>query len=253
MKLEYPSKIFENPENEFKKFINKDTTSLIHKYYSDKNLSSKHSKNSKGYETIGVYKGKVVNGPTFVMYNKGNFYFGNVVDGVKQGEGDHLYPNGFLFQGKYSNDQKISGKVIDGRDGKEIYVGNWEKDNYGGKGWLRNPFKEYIYEGNFVNGLFDGYGRLTYNDGSYYEGSFSSGQQNGFGKLVLLQSEYEGNFKNSKPHGKGFIKFTNGDKYTGDFENGKISGSGKLTDGNFSIDGTWVGGSMQSGSYMALN
>lgn len=54
-------------------------------------------------------------------------------------------------------------------------------------------------------------------------------------------------------HGKGSIRFENGDKYIGDFENGKISGNGKIIDKEFTIDGTWVGGVMQSGSYLPLN
>lgn len=80
-----------------------------------------------------------------------------------------------MFKGRYGNDVKVEGKVIDTRDNKDVYVGGWANDNYGGKGWLRNPFKEFIYEGNFSNGLFDGFGKLTFNDGTYYEGNFKNG------------------------------------------------------------------------------
>ena len=177
-KLEYPSNIFANFEDEFEKFKAKNPQSLIMKYYEGKYTNIKHSRNSKDYETIGPFKGKNVNGPTFVMYGQNNFYFGIVVEGVKQGDGYHLFPNGFLFKGRYSKDMKSEGKVIDTRDGKDIYVGSWGNDNYRGEGWLRNPFNDYLYEGRFIDGLFEGHGKLTFDDQTYYEGNFSRGEKN---------------------------------------------------------------------------
>ena len=40
-----------------------------------------------------------------------------------------------------------------------------------------------VYEGQFLNGKRQGYGRLIWYDGSYYEGMFEDDGQNGQGKF----------------------------------------------------------------------
>ena len=42
-----------------------------------------------------------------------------------------------------------------------------------------------IYEGMFVDGLWNGYGRLIYEDGHYYIGEFRDGYYHGSGKLYM--------------------------------------------------------------------
>lgn len=42
-----------------------------------------------------------------------------------------------------------------------------------------------IHEGQFVNGLLNGYGRVCYQTGNYYVGQFKNGKKHGVGKSVL--------------------------------------------------------------------
>lgn len=46
-----------------------------------------------------------------------------------------------------------------------------------------------IYEGQWLNGEFDGYGRLIYWDGSYHQGFFKTGYAEGEGtRKTMLQT-----------------------------------------------------------------
>ena len=70
------------------------------------------------------------------------------------------------------------------------------------------------YEGNIVNGLYEGRGILYDNSGKMiYQGFFKSGKYEGFGRnYENNQLIYEGFFCNGKYEGKGTL-YKNGDKY----------------------------------------
>jgi hypothetical protein len=47
------------------------------------------------------------------------------------------------------------------------------------------------YQGKLVNGVPNGYGKLTWTNGDFYEGSFRNGKRNGQGKRINVDgSEY---------------------------------------------------------------
>lgn len=61
----------------------------------------------------------------------------------------------------------------------------------------------YKYEGDFVNGKWEGYGKYWSSKGSYYEGEFFYGRWDGEGKLTLKDgSTYEGHFDSGYLNGK---------------------------------------------------
>ena len=71
---------------------------------------------------------------------------------------------------------------------------------------------------------------LKYKSGTIYEGEVVNNVPNGKGKMTFTTGTvYEGDFVNGKYEGKGKYTFSNGDFYEGDFVNGKRSGKGKLT------------------------
>lgn len=112
-----------------------------------------------------------------------------------------------------------------------------------------------IYKGQFADGLFNGIGEITWQNGAKYEGEFKSGLQHGNGKMTTPNGDvyrgefyqgyesgsgtlvfangnrYEGAFKNGMFDGKGTFIEVNGGTYTGDFRYGEFSGSGKSTTG----------------------
>ena len=84
-------------------------------------------------------------------------------------------------------------------------------------------------------------------DGSEYAGQFVAGLNEGSGVLTFPDgSKYEGNFSKGKYHGFGVYSRADGMKYEGSFDDGKVAGSGKITFADGSVgrplqEGTWGG------------
>ena len=73
------------------------------------------------------------------------------------------------------------------------------------------------------NGRKNGYGKYTWEDGSFYEGEFQDGRRNGRGKLTLAKGDfYDGEFKDDAMLGYGKYTLANGNVYDGDFQYGKV-------------------------------
>lgn len=83
-----------------------------------------------------------------------------------------------------------------------------------------------MYQGQTLNGKFEGYGRMTHANGDIYQGQWHSGMAHGIGTFCDTQgSLYEGNWEEDQQHGKGteywdYYKI----KYEGDFVSGKKTG-----------------------------
>ena len=199
--------------------------------YSNENKNENNQKiilNDSNYY-IGEIKNGKPNGKGKV-YNKNNvlIYEGDFINGIKEGIGnmnlgDDKYYYGYFKNGKFNGKgilyKKLNETVyVDQPIEKEIFCIENEKrmkkkfNNItiinGGK------FKKYdvmkIYEGEFINGEFNGIGiQLLQN----YKNDFE---------------RYEGQFKNNKKEGKGIIFYKNGKKrYEGDFHDDDITGRGK--------------------------
>ena len=90
-----------------------------------------------------------------------------------------------------------------------------------GKGKIYNKNGNIIYDGDFVNGLFEGDGKFIYENGEYYIGQWLNGKKHGKGKYIWENGNYYiGQFLNGKRHGKGKIYYKNGD-WNGVFINNK--------------------------------
>ena len=101
------------------------------------------------------------------------------------------------------------------------------------------------YEGSFQNGLFHGQGLMVGVDGSSYEGQFAEGAITGIGTMVYSDDEqYTGEFQYSRKHGKGILK-SFGTEYQGDFFADKYHGKGKFTD----EQGNVYAGEFQDGEF----
>ena len=92
------------------------------------------------------------------------------------------------------------------------------------------------YEGEFVDGLFHGHGRLRYIDwgadcgDQEYEGDFVHGQRGPVGTLRKRNGEiYEGTFENGWPSGRGTATWPNGRAYSGEFHSGEPGWEGFWT------------------------
>ena len=108
------------------------------------------------------------------------------------------------------------------------YIGSYINNKKNGKGKLIVPDK-FVYEGNFKDDLFDGYGEYTSKQYNYY-GNYLCGKKDGKGKEIDLikNVEYEGNFKDDKKNGFGEEKTADGSIYIGEFKDNKKHGQGTL-------------------------
>ena len=102
----------------------------------------------------------------------------------------------------------------------------------------------YQYQGSFDEaGCRTGYGVLRKNKKTIYEGDWQNGLFHGWGKLTLSNSkftDYAGSFERGYFSGRGTLQYTNGDKYIGEVRGNCIEGEGTLylTNGE-RIHGVW--------------
>lgn len=83
------------------------------------------------------------------------------------------------------------------------------------------------YEGQFVNGMYHGFGSILFTDSTMYEGTFYEGKMEGSGKIYWNSGcIYVGEMQNDLMHGSGYMLYPMGDYYYGDFYEGQITGYG---------------------------
>lgn len=82
-----------------------------------------------------------------------------------------------------------------------------------------------LYEGNFEQNLFEGKGKLTFNDNRVYTGDFALGKRHGQGTMVFGNgSKYIGAWREDAQHGVGiYVNHADGSKRQGEWVNGKRS------------------------------
>ncbi|WP_199621331.1 HAD-IIIA family hydrolase [Paenibacillus alkalitolerans] len=105
----------------------------------------------KSLQTLSNYESK--------KYDNGEKYEGQLVRGLKHGQGIYTWKDG------------------------TVYIGFWSKDledGYGEKKFANGD----IYRGYWKNGAFDGEGTYIWKDGETYEGQWEDGLQHGFGTKI---------------------------------------------------------------------
>lgn len=99
------------------------------------------------------------------------------------------------------------------------YIGSWQNNKYSGEGKItfRDKTTHDVaqqYTGTFKNNKYHGRG-LLYRETIVYDGEFVNGAFEGKGKLMDANGdEYYGDWKNDKPV-KGTITYANNDRYEG--------------------------------------
>lgn len=61
----------------------------------------------------------------------------------------------------------------------DYYCGDFQEDEFHGKGILYQELRQTEYDGDFFNGVKHGKGLLKFADGSFYEGDFHGGLMEG--------------------------------------------------------------------------
>lgn len=168
--------------------------------------------------------------PKLKVYGVNNWYYwGPIKSGLAEGKGSATSKN-FLYE------------VKDASFSKDVMV----------HGKLTNLSDAWTYTGSFLNGVIQGNGNMSYDNGEIYSGKFVSGQPNGLGKWLYIDSSvYEGIVLNGKPNGLGVFKQKNGVTYNGQFKNGKPNGKGILTQNGKKENVEFTNGERSDAMYLA--
>jgi hypothetical protein len=149
-----------------------------------------------------------------------------------------------------------------------VYRGAMRGASLHGKGeYLSKSFR---YEGDFNEGLKQGEGTYTWENGDRYQGHFASDRPDGRGRYQFANGDayegevqlgvimgrgnyaskngdvFDGSFENGKPHGVGVYRFASGDRYEGEMDAGRLQGRGRYYSKNGDrVEGAFVDGKPQ--------
>lgn len=103
-------------------------------------------------------------------------------------------------------------------DGLPDGYGTFASENSSGDTWT--------YEGDWINGHWEGTGASTWEDGAQYQGEFSNDVQSGQGSYTLTSGDkYVGTFVDGEPLGEGTLYYSDGSHLSGEF-NGLFNAQG---------------------------
>ena len=154
-----------------------------------------------------------------IYLEDGNTYLGTLKNGIFDGNGIlSSDDNKYLYNGEWKDGVKHGkGQLI---TEKIKYSGKFENDQFSGRGILCDD-KGNIYEGDFLNGKFEGYGHYKMSNGDNYIGEFKNGLFDGKGQLTDKNGNvFDGDFVKGKKEGFGVIITNKGEKIEGKYKNG---------------------------------
>ncbi|XP_009796895.1 uncharacterized protein [Nicotiana sylvestris] len=169
-------------------------------------------------------------------------------------EGVEVYSNGDMYEGEFHKG-KCNGSGVYTFFVKGRYEGEWidgRYDGYGMESWARGS----KYRGQYRQGLRHGYGVYKFYTGDTYAGEWCNGQSHGIGVQSCSDGScYIGEFKRGVKHGLGCYHFRNGDRYAGEYFGDKIHGFGVYHFANgHCYEGSWHEGRKQGyGMYTFRN
>ena len=160
--------------------------------------------------------------------SNGDTYVGEVVDGVKSGQGEYVWADGHRYVGGYRADQMHGAGTFTWADGRE-YEGQFVDGRRHGQGVFKLANGD-VYDGAFVANAMTGEGTYTFANGDVYQGDFVAGERTGQGVHEWSNgSRYEGGVREGSPHGVGEYTRPDGWTYRGEYAAGARHGHGDLT------------------------
>ncbi|OMJ65261.1 hypothetical protein SteCoe_38668 [Stentor coeruleus] len=148
-----------------------------------------------------------------VEYIDGSTYTGQYKKSLRSGIGEFITKEGETYDGKWENDQK-SGKGCYKYNNGDIYFGEWSGDNINGKGRFKSESLGEFYDGDWIAGKKDGFGKANFKNEMIYEGYWITNEMDGKGKMTWPQGHvYEGQFKKNFLSGKGRFTMKSGKVY----------------------------------------
>jgi len=142
-----------------------------------------------GYFSEGKFNGYVeMNYTTQKYLTEKNYYpkiyQGNWKDNCKHGFGVLSFTDGSKYEGNfYLDNPHGKGKLI--FENNHYFIGNFHNGQATGYGTMYDNNSKIIYQGNWVEDLYDGFGKLYINNFLKYKGQFVQGYYNGIGTIYF--------------------------------------------------------------------
>jgi len=158
-------------------------------------------------------------------------YEGQLSDGLPNGYGRRLFPDGRQYEGEFRRDLYHGTGAYRLPNG-DVHSGQFRDGFLHGEGEMRFA-SGHVYTGGFWEGFQDGYGRYcSPSHGTIYEGEFLLDQQHGQGIYRSPQdgSTYEGQWRYDMPSGRGEWSFPDGTVQKGFFGEGSFLEKDKEVD-----------------------
>ena len=194
----------------------------------------------------------------------------NCSDKTRLSYSSFKFDNGDIYTGEHYNKKPNGeGKLISPSGTSTSFIGQWKDGLPHGLGLEIYGNNKGKFQGEYINGVKNGYGKIFFEDGSIFEGDFKNNDINGFGILIWPDNKkYEGNWRNNKMNGKGKMTWENGMIYEGEYlnnkkhgfgvfvwpdnkkiycgywNNGKMNGKGMMLKKNKKINGIWDNGKL---------
>ena len=122
--------------------------------------------------------------------------------------------------------KKIIREGVEFYSNGDFYEGEFHKGRCNGSG-VYNYFVNGRYEGDWVDGRYDGYGIEHWARGSRYKGQYRQGLRHGYGVYKFYTGDsYAGEWCNGQSHGIGVQTCSDGSCYIGEFKYGVKHGIG---------------------------
>jgi len=177
----------------------------------------------------------------------------------RNGKGKEYYisNNHIIFEGEYKNGKRWNGKEYN-KYGELIYDGQYLNGIWNGKGKEYNNYGFWIFEGEFLNGeRWNGKGvECTYDNFLEFEGEYLNGLRNGKGKEYYFYQgdlKFEGEYLNGERNGKGkeYNEYDGELIFEGEYKNGeRWNGEGieyKEYNGELIFEGEYLNGERWNG------
>ena len=178
----------------------------------------------------GVRTDGILNGMGSVRYENGNWYHGEFVNGLKDGEGIYYdVSSEYFYFGEWKEGNRegkgIAGWLSEDKQSMDnFYVATYQNDKINGEGVeLYNEAKAW-YKGAFnEEGKKEGTGMIVWQDGKRYIGDFANDVRDGYGIFQWPDGKrYEGQWKGDKRNGEGTMYWTDGTVSTGQWQNDEM-------------------------------
>lgn len=178
-------------------------------------------------------------------------YTGEVVGEIPHGQGKLAYPDGSYYEGEWENGCPHGLGKAKCYDDDGEYMGYFEGEFVNGD-FKHGKWRERNsdYEGDFVDGLFDGYGVKKWDCSlHYYEGQWKQGLYHGKGICCDYDGTWDGEWKDGHINGSVTLTSKDGWVFVGEaVESFEIKGKGTMT---FENGDVYVG--EVASSYDSLN